>query len=692
MKTYDLNKLNIVKNIDHITTPACVICEIYEYVFGSSALFLPKEEHLIESNTHTKNMVDEIKLRKKYILRENEWTKPKVHGFSESDLQEIVRYVNPNQHWGIKSLITAFRHIMEFIEEDPPSIPKEFTIGKKTVEDPYALTACMLYRICSYYKIKTERKTTLFQMSQSVKYLICDPIELKAKIDDIITNFNKVELINLMISNEMSVTQSPSIRANFSNRRTVPIITEKKPKIVGNIEPEFISRDDINKTIERFNDSKNILPRIDAENHNEAIVLASIIYGINLCECNNPYNEYMSMKEASFNSLSENKWIPIENVFRMRYLQNPNWYNLKLTWEPKLSNIYKAQHIINFALSEGYKDIDNKQQAEELLWQSRCTATFYLGVHPYVENKKTPLELDNSNEVNRNILLSYGIVDDKKFTLFKVTELISVFTRQLAFSNPENMNEQFSPISIAKLRNIAIDQLGENKKKNKVHIYPFMSALTSSSSSSSSKKITAEDEVKSAYSALLKIMDEIEELNKSLSPSARKLVEIYKNVNYREDVDILLNLVMEMGYYMRGWKIETEKRKKDQLPIKETETNPDQFDELTVNVTSSISSLMNKLEKVDEKCKMVFTSLPLMILRKSAQRTDIIFEVNQNTDEGLTIMDRVFIVKKAKGDDDENVYACIRLSSNRFLSSAYYYRKLLGLSLDFDIKDMSDIS
>jgi hypothetical protein len=678
MKTYDLNKLTIVKNVDYITTPACVISEIYEYVFGSSEAFIAREERLIESTTYAKSIIDSIKERKKYIIREGDWVKPKIHGFTTDIIEELVKYINTDQKWGVTSLITAFRHIMEFIQEDPPTIPKEFTIGKKTVEDPYALTPCMLYRICSYYKIKTERKTTLLQMSQSVKYFLCDVDELKGKIDDIISTFNKVELINLLLSNEMSISLSPSIRANFSNRRTVPIITDRKPKTVGNIQPELITKEAIDDTIKKFTDLKNILPRIDAGNHNEAIVLASTVYGVNLCECNNPYNEYMGMKESSFSSLSDNNWIPLDNTFRMMYLQNPQWYNLKHTWVSKLSKLYKDKQIIEFAKNEGYEDVDNRADAEALLGQSRCTATFYVGVHPYVENKKTPIELDNSNEVNRNLLVSYGIVDDKKFTLFKITELISTFSRLRAFSNPENLNEQFSKVSINKLRNIMTNQIGKKGKS-----YLFMSSTMSLPTSSS-----FEDEVKSTYTSLLKIMDEIEELNKNISPQARQLINLGKN----KDIDTLLTLVMEMGYYMRGWKIETEKRKKHDLPIKDTETMDSQFDELSVNVTDAISRFFSTLESVERNVKTVFNSLPLMMLRKSAMRADIIFEVNQNTDEGLTMVDRINIVKKAKGDKDENVYACIRLSSNRLLSSAYYYRQLLSLSLDFDIKDMADIT
>jgi len=65
-------------------------------------------------------------------------------------------------------------------------------------------------------------------------------------------------------------------------------------------------------------------------------------------------------------------------------------------------------------------------------------------------------------------------------------------------------------------------------------------------------------------------------------------------------------------------------------------------------------------------------------------------ELLPSTDEreGLTIYDRINIVKRG---EDGSMYSCIRMSSNRFCASSYYYLTLLGFADPFNLNDLASI-
>ncbi len=84
----------------------------------------------------------------------------------------------------------------------------------------------------------------------------------------------------------------------------------------------------------------------------------------------------------------------------------------------------------------------------------------------------------------------------------------------------------------------------------------------------------------------------------------------------------------------------------------------------------------------------LFKKLPLVKFKMRGD--ELAFEPSTNENQGITIIDRVNITKA--GETTENQYSCIRMSSNLFLSSGYYYSQICSLSVPFDIRDMAEIS
>ena len=78
-------------------------------------------------------------------------------------------------------------------------------------------------------------------------------------------------------------------------------------------------------------------------------------------------------------------------------------------------------------------------------------------------------------------------------------------------------------------------------------------------------------------------------------------------------------------------------------------------------------------------------NLPLMQYH-SASKT---FIVTTDEDEGLTIGERINIVR---GGENGSYKSCIRMSSNVICASAYYYMRIIGLRIPFDIEEVSYIT
>ena len=464
---YELNRLLISGPITD-ETPICVIVEI-ALCFGCM-LDNNKLSNINYINTIIKT-IEKATIPDNIITVQEHENNPLVpHGFIKTDFSDIARFVNPDENirWITGSVIYTFNNILKFYKKTP-NIEElvKFEYGQITPEDPNNYNACMLYKICVFNCLKTNRFTKLSEMAQAIKFYNKPNDILKDNLNIIITHLHKNELVNLIMSNDLKVAQSPPVR-NY----------QEKNKIKNR--DSSINGYDFNKLNNAYNDLIDIDKlwlRLEPRTHEESIILAARIFFKNLTECSNPTAEFLGLKEYSNNTTSSNRYIPVEDyIFRKKFLINPSWYDIKKTWTPKIPNIYTKEHLEMFARAEGYEEeLKNGKDPLEILSDSRCSPTFYLGEHPEVyilqkrhekESAMTSIEFDDSMNVNRNLIVSYGIVQDSSFVLYKISELIDYFTFTNSFSDPQNSNIQFSTQSILKLKNIALSQTKNLRQEN----------------------------------------------------------------------------------------------------------------------------------------------------------------------------------------------------------------------------------
>ena len=134
--------------------------------------------------------------------------------------------------------------------------------------------------------------------------------------------------------------------------------------------------------------------------------------------------------------------------------------------------------------------------------------------------------------------------------------------------------------------------------------------------------------------------------------------------------------------YMRGWLGE------GPYPLNRDDTlvSNDEQPNVDLRVTGSIIQLESMLDQANmyDNIGDIIKELPLIFYHNRSQ------ELLPSTDEeeGLTIMERINIVK---GGEEYPLQSCIRMSSNRFGATAYYYMRFLGLPSPFPIEEMAHI-
>jgi hypothetical protein len=653
----------------------------------------------------------------------------------------LVQYINPKPIIWLsrKNIETAFNHILEYTSElrshaAPPLPSKFFTVGLKTPFDVLSYDSCMLYKICKYHNIKTLRTTSLGELANITKWLLSPYSVITKNLssmnrDDLISSLlNAGILPELIVEAETKQSISSDIRGTLSHiqeieqKSALSVSSSKNRKLTKYDAKELIR---INRT---FGISKELMRRVVPESNEEAIILAYKNYSIDISESSYPQNEYKELRECSkkrtntefkkliditnesksspeilpvrsspeilpvrsspeilpvrssleilpvrsspeilpvksspeilpvksspeilpvksspeilpVKSLGEQSYIPVDVDFRNRYFKSRWWYNTKITWKPLFSHLYSQNCLIDFALAEGFtqSEIDSSTP-EGLLHLSRVTDNFYSGTHFSSINDRSVIDRDTISELKDSELICYGTIDDGKLVTFKINELNTFFLNYRSFLNPYDLKEVFSPRCVRKLKLLT---------KN----FPISRTILT--------------------------------LQQTCSQQFEKLSRIYKSADTSTQNGIVTALrnLLEMAFYMRGWKVSTTKSTDDFPLSKESTLFPlDRQDEVVTNVTAAIVKYECFLNTLPHNVVDEIKSLPLLGFAKRKDDGLIEFVSQTNYDQGLTITERINIVKAGTSP-----YSCIRLSSNFLALSAYYYLHLITGSEPFDI-------
>jgi hypothetical protein len=617
MSLIALSRLSITGKLND-STPIIVLSEIAE---AHGIRYTPNH---FANETSIRHTIDEIHRFRVVTVR---------IPYTHEHYRYIARYVNPTCDWTVEPLMEAFAFLQRYMGESVDLPIGPFPLGPPTPQNRLSYNACILYKLCRHYGIRTSRYSTLEDMARAVSWLRHPLNELSEMVVTQLPRLDKSNLINLLVT------------AAESGKIDLAEIGPKSTDV--EMAPEPIVSEELENSYQSLRDVTTRWQRLSPRNKVEAIVLAAINYKIDLSPAADPIREY--------SLLSTPPYIPRDSRLQARLRYRSDGLRLDLIFNPQLpACLYLEEDLRSMALREGFSHQDLISSSPyELLGLAYVSNTFYSGRQEGMLNNETPFTLDNVDDLDDSIIICFGSRADGGMIAFRASELADRFTHSRNFTNPMArtypfMGEVFETRAITKLKLIANTiRPGE------------------------SQEAVAERQM------LARAILETELFNDENNRSAFMLYETYTQLpeEIQEQVRHAFESLLHLAMYMRGW------TGQGPYPIRETPSiNQNDVD---VRVTQGISQFEDECHELGSMGRLIW-ELPLLQYRSG------IFMASTDGTQGLTLGDRINIVKQ--GDTVNNTNSCIRLSSNWFAASVYRYLQVLGVTPPFDIDHLRSIS
>lgn len=601
---YVLNRLKFTGKLNE-NTPRCVVLEILQ----AHSICIYKSIDTISEH------IKEIERIENY--RTDSFDEP----LKSTDLRKLATFVNFNcSSWTKTSLVKAYTHMCNFDRKNIAGI----IFGQKTNEQIYNYNACMMYVLCKEYSIDTYWNMTQEQMIVSLKKLSLSLSSLRSQLETYVLQMDKSIIINVL-----NKFKTSSLSENIVND------AEQKPMDF----PPLIELDLINisQSYTKISASNYALQFVTPKCHSDAVILAALVYSVNLSDVKNPYLEYFALRESGSKML----YTPVDSEFREIYTTNISFFDLDILYEPSLSCMYDIDRLKHMCFLEGYTvNHLNGHSYEDLLQKTRVSFNVYPGKNGYKKEEDTPIMLESIKDLSNSECITFGKLETKELTTFSVKEIIQLFNSERVFKNPLDMK-----------------QILEERVVNKISSY--------------AEKIHSIE--------LLTAIENVKKWQIYTTDVTTKLRDVYNSNLYIKE---MLYKILDAGMYMRGWKISSEN-----YPLNETETiTLENNQQVETNVNTSINDIFELMEKYPLDIQDELFNLPLMRYMDLEKE----FIVSPDKDDGKSIFERLDFVRQ--GFIHKNMKSCIRVSSNIILSSIYYYICALNLPEPFNISELQIIS
>lgn len=624
------------------------------------------------------------------------------------NLAEAATFVNKDAVWTPSELTDVLNFMADFIEY-PHFRPGKNFYGTPTPSRRFSYNACMLYRLLRIKGADISKTCTLLQLAKSVEILYGPPEDSRTILYSEICELEPEELfavykscmqtgkwhnelceynpplvrrtrkrpIDLLVdaSGELSpetssdVSDGMDIDSHWNEMHEnplfeIPTMTATnveiplpelgdasppvlRPRFQGNFIAEPVPlKENLYHSLQRIsivlNNAESVMKRLSPQTNVEAIALAAINYNINISSAKKPMNEYIWLET------SPDDYCPKDSGLRKLYDANPFILRMDMFFNPLLpQDLYDENILVKLAVHEGYtvQDLRN-ENPYSLLQTSYYSETFHYGKHPHIKNEHT-LEYEEITSLPSCLIVCYGNVSDSLYA-FRYRELAVYFKRERCFKNPAD-ETFFGAASIRKLKNICnLVIKGENESALQEKRDLLESIIF----------------VEIANNILFAKLTEIHDLY------------IYGELENRECVRTGINLLLEIGMYMRGWEGPGTAYPLEYCPV-------DDQDMVDVNVNTAIIKFEEFCNEYQYTGDLIL-DLPLMRFVNGD------YMVSKDVEEGLTVRQRLIIVKR--GDENESIASCIRLTSNWICSTVHRVCEVLQMDLPFDISLLRNIS
>lgn len=551
-----------------------------------------------------------------------------VEPYDHRSYPYIARFVNLDCEWRRDELEQAFTFLRRYT-----GAQGELPLNPDFEVGPQTPNKPLSLNACVLYKLClnhniTVHPNTTLKQMATSIRFFIQPVPFLRQF--LLTQVDQLPRENLVnMMNYLTPSQNAMIPLNPN---TVPTIEER------------IEHDRLEQTQTLLSNTTNLYRRINPENSAEAIVLGATIDKIDLSKFDSPLNQYREL------SVSRNgTFLPTEEKIRRIVLKNPNFLRLDHNFNPLIPvGLYSADDLRRMANAEGYLNSDFIGSSPyELLQLSYLSYTFFPGLHDNVMNRETPITFDPLDELDNDSIICFGSKSTGELTAFRYSELADSFRINKNFVNPIQIQSRFDDLAIRKLKLLALEQNPNHSPD-------------------------VREERRRLYNAIIETEIFAEETNVRL----REFFELYNRSEEEKRIQIreALRLILEMGMYMRGW------TGAGSYPVTHA-PHPiqDEVDERVSNAMRRFEEACLELNEIGTLIK----SLPLFNYRDG-------FVASTDRNQGFTLQERVDLVRE--GDTTNNIYSCIRMSSNWICYSAYRYMQVVGMDPPFVLDALINIT
>lgn len=378
-------------------------------------------------------------------------------------------------------------------------------------------------------------------------------------------------------------------------------------------------------------------------NYEMAIAIAAVKYRIDISSAENPFLELYALQTKTF---------PFSQRMKTIHRVNPRAFDISAYFNPIFpKELYTQDELTHLADKNGIKRAGriNVDDIYGYLSVKFSLPSFYKSVAPQVTEFETPLALHNLNELTpRTPIVSFG--SEGKFHVYTVDELTEIF-------------ENYQMFKLGEDQPVTITAVGD---------------LTRMIASAISQRSVTRAEKKS-WEKLGTIISVIEELFKQTDFHKESFINYYKESDDKSIIVKILKLILVLAMYMRGW------NGKSVLPIKDKDiprfTDQD-YERKKLKANKRSFQTIEKLKNLTRnKIGQDILELPLLEFFNGK------FKISTEFQQGATIGERLKIIEQ-----DLIINACIGMSSNWLLASAYFYLDAISMKPDFNIQDADRVT
>jgi hypothetical protein len=384
----------------------------------------------------------------------------------------------------------------------------------------------------------------------------------------------------------------------------------------------------------------------------EGILMAAKYYHIDISDSSVPLVEFAVL----FKHGAENRSFPVDSGLQEKIQKDPYALNLKQRFNPSLPEcVYRKEDLKLMANEEGWSD--HTENPFEFLKRVYNLPTFFsfnkgplAGCKPL--NSSLVIELENiADQDPLNIVLYGSRSDTSKIQATSWSELIMTFEAYREFRNPLCSSYQ---------------TLLDNHAINKLVILAKKPCIDQVIAERRKRLVTTIEKINLEFQSRMNFLNGIKQT-------------LSQHPAYDQNMKEALNRLYKLSLTMRSL------RETDQIPENGGGGNLD-HDTTQENVSLSAVKLETFLQGIDPWVRDTFLSLPLVIYYPRENK----FSLSESNYEGHTIGGRLNIVHS--GETTNAVSSCLRLSSNWFLSTVYYYQSSFSYPIHFNITTITHIA